>query len=165
MQSPSLPCAILRVLHAHEMKVNPADCATRMVAINEHFLLVVCPCKWTAGRRACSSSWAAYRIRYIYDTIGCSSQVIGCLPGYGCLNRTVLSIARLCEDHFHGVVSCCTGHQPAGHLSLNHVLEIARVKQRDSPEQSLQAICNSVIGTARSMGVIVAKMAPPAPTA
>ena len=54
------------------------------------------------------------------------------------------------------------GHQPAGQLSLKHVLEIARVKQRDSPDQSLEAICSSVIGTARSMGISIAKPPPAA---
>lgn len=53
------------------------------------------------------------------------------------------------------------GHQPAGELTLKHVLEIARVKQRDTPEQSLEALCSSVIGTARSMGISIAKPPPP----
>ena len=51
------------------------------------------------------------------------------------------------------------GHSIVGKLSLNHVLEIARVKQRDHPQQTLQALCNSVIGTARSMGVTIVKPA------
>lgn len=51
------------------------------------------------------------------------------------------------------------GHQTVGKLTLNHVLEIARVKQKDSPRQSLQSLCNSIIGTARSMGVSIVKPA------
>lgn len=51
------------------------------------------------------------------------------------------------------------GHQVVGKLTLNHVLEIARVKQKDSPQQSLQSLCNSIIGTARSMGVTIVKPA------
>ena len=72
------------------------------------------------------------------------------------------------------------GHQAAGQLSLKHVLEIAtvrrashprngdgcssakaggrvrlQVKQKDAPELTLEALCKSVIGSARSMGVSI----------
>ena len=48
------------------------------------------------------------------------------------------------------------GHLTAGTLPLKHVLEIAKVKQKDNPHTPLEALCRSIIGTARSMGIQVA---------
>ena len=51
------------------------------------------------------------------------------------------------------------GHKTAGAVSLKHVYEIAKIKQSDPGNQyiSLESICRSVIGTARSMGIVVKK--------
>ena len=48
------------------------------------------------------------------------------------------------------------GHQSAGAISLKHILEIAKVKQRDKQHIPLPAICRSILGTCRSMGIAVA---------
>lgn len=47
------------------------------------------------------------------------------------------------------------GHQHVATISLKHLYEIALVKQRDQPLVSVQAICKSLMGTCRSMGVRV----------
>lgn len=49
------------------------------------------------------------------------------------------------------------GHESCGAVTLKHVYEIASIKQKD-PDcgyMSLEAICKSIIGTARSMGITV----------
>lgn len=59
------------------------------------------------------------------------------------------------------------GHESAGALSLQHVYEIANIKAIDQPGLPLQSLCNSIIGTCRSMGVSIARppQPPPAPEA
>ncbi|KAG2437836.1 hypothetical protein HXX76_005455 [Chlamydomonas incerta] len=47
------------------------------------------------------------------------------------------------------------GHELAGTVSLKHLYEIARVKQRDSPNLPLQSIVTALLSTCRSMGVRV----------
>eukprot|EP00250_Pteridium_aquilinum_P034547 c7738_g1_i1 orf=128-577(+) len=49
------------------------------------------------------------------------------------------------------------GHQLVGQVTMKHVYEIAKIKQTDPLSQylSLEAICKSVMGTARSMGIEV----------
>jgi large subunit ribosomal protein L11 len=47
------------------------------------------------------------------------------------------------------------GHQSAASISLKHLHEIARVKQKDTPLVSLQSVVTNLIGTCRSMGVKV----------
>ncbi|XP_057500820.1 uncharacterized protein LOC130784847 [Actinidia eriantha] len=51
------------------------------------------------------------------------------------------------------------GHVVAGAVTLKHVYEIAKVKQSDPYCQymSLEAISNSIIGTAKTMGIKVVK--------
>jgi len=51
------------------------------------------------------------------------------------------------------------GHSVAGSMSAKHAYEIAKVKATDSSmaHLSLEAITRGVIGTARSMGVVVTK--------
>ncbi|XP_076945142.1 large ribosomal subunit protein uL11m-like [Bidens hawaiensis] len=51
------------------------------------------------------------------------------------------------------------GHAMASMITLKHVYEIAKVKQGDPNCQymSLEAICKSIIGTAKSMGIKVEK--------
>ncbi len=47
------------------------------------------------------------------------------------------------------------GHEVASVISLKHVYEIARVKQRDMPNVPLQSICSAILRSCRSMGVRV----------
>jgi large subunit ribosomal protein L11 len=47
------------------------------------------------------------------------------------------------------------GHEVAAAISLKHVYEIAKVKQRDTPNLSLEAVAKSVLGACKSMGVRV----------
>ena len=47
------------------------------------------------------------------------------------------------------------GHQTAGQITASQIYEIALVKQADLPEIPLPSICNSVIGTCKSMGIEV----------
>ena len=47
------------------------------------------------------------------------------------------------------------GHANAGEISTKMVYEIAKVKQKDSPELSIEAICHSIVGICRSMGIKV----------
>lgn len=50
------------------------------------------------------------------------------------------------------------GQEVAATISLKHIYEIAKVKQRDLPELQMEAICKSIIRSCRSMGVkVVAK--------
>lgn len=58
-----------------------------------------------------------------------------------------------------GLGSGQPGHTFASTLTLKHVYEIAKVKQSDlnCQNMSLEAICNSIIGTAKSMGIKVVK--------
>ena len=42
----------------------------------------------------------------------------------------------------------------AGQVSLKQVYEIAKIKHTD-PRQSLEGLCRSIIGSARSMGIEV----------
>ena len=52
------------------------------------------------------------------------------------------------------------GHTSGGQIQLQQVYEIAKVKQQDQPFKSLEAVCKSVVGTCKSMGIQVSK--PPA---
>eukprot|EP00892_Ulva_mutabilis_P009504 jgi/Ulvmu1/6926/UM032_0004.1 len=47
------------------------------------------------------------------------------------------------------------GDQIVGTVSLKHIYEIARVKQQEDREVSMESWCRQVIGCARSMGVRV----------
>lgn len=47
------------------------------------------------------------------------------------------------------------GHEEAATISLKHIYEIAKVKQRDTPDLQLEAVCRSVMRSCRSMGVRV----------
>ncbi|GIL71604.1 hypothetical protein Vretifemale_2135 [Volvox reticuliferus] len=47
------------------------------------------------------------------------------------------------------------GHEIVGTISLKHLYEIGRVKQRDMPNVPLQSIVTSLLHTCRSMGVRV----------
>lgn len=47
------------------------------------------------------------------------------------------------------------GHSTIGSISAQHVYEIAAIKQLDTPWLSKEAICKSIMGTCRSMGVAV----------
>ena len=47
------------------------------------------------------------------------------------------------------------GHSLTSAISLKHLYEIALVKQKDVPHVPLEAVCNSLVGTCRSMGVRV----------
>lgn len=47
------------------------------------------------------------------------------------------------------------GHQHVGTLSLKHLFEIAEVKQKDTPLASVEAVCKSLMGTCRAMGIRV----------
>ncbi|CAO3621592.1 unnamed protein product [Cunninghamella blakesleeana] len=49
------------------------------------------------------------------------------------------------------------GSEIVGKVSLKHVYEIAKVKQKDANLQhlSLESICGSIIGVARSVGIEV----------
>lgn len=45
------------------------------------------------------------------------------------------------------------GHEEAATISLKHIYEIARVKQRDTPTTDVQAMCKSIMSSCKSMGV------------
>jgi len=47
------------------------------------------------------------------------------------------------------------GHESVASISLKHIHAIAEVKQKDMPGVPLQSLCQSLIGTCRSMGVKV----------
>lgn len=47
------------------------------------------------------------------------------------------------------------GHETIATISLKHLYEIARVKQKDMPNVSLEGVCLSLMSTCRSMGVKV----------
>ncbi|GFR42580.1 hypothetical protein Agub_g3507 [Astrephomene gubernaculifera] len=47
------------------------------------------------------------------------------------------------------------GHEVVGTISLKHLYEIGRVKQRDTPNVPLQSIVTALLHTCRSMGVRV----------
>lgn len=51
------------------------------------------------------------------------------------------------------------GKEKAGVLSLKHIYEIALIKKQDPylANMSLEAMCKSLIGSARSMGIEVVK--------
>ncbi|XP_002736514.1 large ribosomal subunit protein uL11m-like [Saccoglossus kowalevskii] len=51
------------------------------------------------------------------------------------------------------------GNEVAGMVTLKHVYEIAKIKSEDEAwqEESLERICGSIIGSARSMGIKVVK--------
>lgn len=51
------------------------------------------------------------------------------------------------------------GHSNAGQVTIKHVYEIAKIKQKDpgSTYMSLESVSKSIMGTARSMGIIVTK--------
>lgn len=53
--------------------------------------------------------------------------------------------------------SIILGREIAGTVTLKHVYEIAKVKKTDKVFQnaSLEAVCKSIIGSARSMGIQV----------
>jgi large subunit ribosomal protein L11 len=49
-------------------------------------------------------------------------------------------------------------HHTSGTISLKHIYEIAKVKQKDNPRLSLEGLCKMLMGTCRSMGLkVVAK--------
>ncbi|GAX78428.1 hypothetical protein CEUSTIGMA_g5869.t1 [Chlamydomonas eustigma] len=48
------------------------------------------------------------------------------------------------------------GHEVIGNISLKHIYEIAKVKRRDVPNVSLEALCKNLISTCQSMGIKVA---------
>lgn len=47
------------------------------------------------------------------------------------------------------------GHETAASISLKHIYEIAKVKQRDMPEMDLESLCKCIMRTCKSMGVTV----------
>lgn len=47
------------------------------------------------------------------------------------------------------------GHEHAGSVSVKHIYEIAKIKQEDMQEISLQSLCKSIAGSCRSMGIKV----------
>ncbi|PNH11290.1 39S ribosomal protein L11, mitochondrial [Tetrabaena socialis] len=47
------------------------------------------------------------------------------------------------------------GHELSGAVSLKHLYEIGRVKQRDTPNVPLQSVVTALLQTCRSMGVRV----------
>ena len=51
------------------------------------------------------------------------------------------------------------GHSSAGQVTIKHVYEIAKIKQQDpgSTYMSLESVSKSILGTARSMGIIVTR--------
>ena len=52
------------------------------------------------------------------------------------------------------------GHQSVATVSLKHLHDIAEVKQKDTPNMSLEAVVKGLMGTCRAMGVkVVAKPA------
>eukprot|EP00210_Caulerpa_lentillifera_P006548 g6253.t1 len=48
-----------------------------------------------------------------------------------------------------------TGHEIVGSISVKHIYEIAKVKQKDDPRIRLESICKCLMGQARSMGIEV----------
>lgn len=46
-------------------------------------------------------------------------------------------------------------HEMVGTVSLKHIYEIAKVKQRDLPHMELEKVCKSMLRTCQSMGVRV----------
>jgi large subunit ribosomal protein L11 len=50
------------------------------------------------------------------------------------------------------------GKETIGVVTLKHVYEIAKIKQVDVPHISLESLCKSIIGQARSVGIRVVKM-------
>jgi len=63
---------------------------------------------------------------------------------------TSIDISQLCY---------VVGHEVVGRVSLRHIYEIAKVKQKDTnlSDLSLESVCKCVIGSARSMGIEVIK--------
>lgn len=49
------------------------------------------------------------------------------------------------------------GHSSPGVISCKHIFEIAKVKQEDRPDISLQSWCKSIVGTCKSMGIRVVR--------
>lgn len=50
------------------------------------------------------------------------------------------------------------GHTESGVISAKHLYEIAKIKHQDTVRTELQAVCRSLVGTCKSMGVrVVAK--------
>lgn len=51
------------------------------------------------------------------------------------------------------------GHEVAGRVTLKHVYEIAKIKHQDPPLQvlTLEQVCMSVIGTAKTLGIEVVR--------
>lgn len=47
------------------------------------------------------------------------------------------------------------GHVAAAEISTRNIFDIAQQKQQDAPDMTLEAICRSVAGTCKSMGVKV----------
>jgi large subunit ribosomal protein L11 len=47
------------------------------------------------------------------------------------------------------------GHESVASISLKHIHAIAEVKQKDTPQLGLPAVCQGLIGTCRSMGIKV----------
>lgn len=53
----------------------------------------------------------------------------------------------------------CPGNEVAGRITLRHLYEIAKIKHDDPPNAllTLEQMCNSLIGIARSCGIEVVR--------
>ncbi len=51
--------------------------------------------------------------------------------------------------------SCKPGHDIVGYITKSSVLNIAKIKSSDMLGYNLESISNSIIGTARSMGILI----------
>lgn len=49
------------------------------------------------------------------------------------------------------------GHETSGVITLKHIYHIAELKRRDTPNVSLEALCKSLVGSCKSMGIKVVK--------
>ncbi len=47
------------------------------------------------------------------------------------------------------------GHDIVGYIKKSSILDIAKIKFSDMNGYNLESICNSIIGTARSMGILI----------
>ena len=56
------------------------------------------------------------------------------------------------------------GHTQAGEISAKAVYEIAKIKHKDQPQLSLQAVAKSVAATCSSMGIKVIGLSLPEPS-
>ena len=55
------------------------------------------------------------------------------------------------------------GHATAGELSVKAVYEIAKIKQKDTPQLPLESVAKQIVATCTSMGVKVVGLTPAAP--